>query len=100
MVFDRDEHCGVAWVARISECIRAVSMLAFGTLLLACGPSVKPPPPPDQPGPLTQGQKPVRSGTNARQVLVGEMCPQGAGGRPAVAPLIMRGVSWVDTPSE
>ena len=33
---------------------------------------------------------------DGRQVVVGEMCPQGAGGRPAVAPLIMRGVGWTD----
>lgn len=31
-----------------------------------------------------------------RQVLLGEMCPQGAGGRPAVAPLLMRNVGWTD----
>ena len=32
--------------------------------------------------------------------MVGEMCPQGAGGRPAVSPLVMRGVGWEDTPAE
>lgn len=31
-----------------------------------------------------------------RGVLIGEMCPDGAGGRPAVAPLIVRGVGWSD----
>ena len=31
-----------------------------------------------------------------RQIMVGEMCPQGAGGRPAVTPLVMRGASWTD----
>ena len=59
----------------------------------ACGPKVKPdwaedkePPPPKaaKVGPIPPG----------RGVLVGEMCPEGAGGRPAVAPLIVRDVSW------
>ena len=31
--------------------------------------------------------------TGGRQVVVGEMCPQGAAGRPAVAPLMMRTVA-------
>jgi hypothetical protein len=29
--------------------------------------------------------------------MVGEMCPEGAGGRPAVAGLVMRGVQWTDS---
>jgi len=29
--------------------------------------------------------------------VVGEMCPQGAGGRPAVAGLVMRSVGWTDS---
>ena len=32
--------------------------------------------------------------------MIGEMCPQGAGGRPAVAPLVMRGVTWTDNAGE
>jgi hypothetical protein len=31
---------------------------------------------------------------------VGELCPQGAGGRPAVAPLLIRTTQWVDATSE
>jgi hypothetical protein len=46
--------------------------------------------------PLPQKGKPVRG----RQLVVGEMCPQGAGGRPAVLPLVMRTVSWTDTREE
>ena len=38
--------------------------------------------------------------TSGRQILLGEMCPQGAGGRPAVAPLILRTVGWTDNPAE
>jgi hypothetical protein len=37
---------------------------------------------------------------NGRHVLIGEMCPQGAAGRPAIAPLVMRGVQWIDAPAE
>lgn len=40
------------------------------------------------------------AGGPARQVVVGEMCPQGAGGRPAVAPLVMRTVQWSDRADE
>jgi hypothetical protein len=46
--------------------------------------------------PLPQKGKPIRG----RQLVVGEMCPQGAGGRPAVLPLVMRTVSWTDTEEE
>jgi hypothetical protein len=35
-----------------------------------------------------------------RQIMVGEMCPQGAGGRPAVTPLVMRGASWTDAAAD
>jgi hypothetical protein len=31
-----------------------------------------------------------------RGVLVGEMCPEGAAGRPGVAPMFVRGVEWKD----
>ncbi len=32
--------------------------------------------------------------------MVGEMCPQGAGGRAAVAPLLMRSVGWTDAAAD
>ncbi|MGC4083299.1 MAG: hypothetical protein QM736_14620 [Vicinamibacterales bacterium] len=35
-----------------------------------------------------------------RQFVVGEMCPQGAAGRPAVAPLIMKTIDWSDQAEE
>jgi hypothetical protein len=67
--------------------------------ICACGPKVAPPTPPSEPGPVG---KPVRTPINpgGRHVVIGEMCPQGAGGRPAVAPLVMRGVQWTDTAAE
>jgi len=45
-------------------------------------------------------ERPRPRSTGGRQVVVGELCPQGAAGRPAIAPLIMRTVSWNDTPTE
>jgi len=32
--------------------------------------------------------------------MVGELCPQGAAGRPAVAPLLLHTTQWIDTPAE
>jgi hypothetical protein len=69
-------------------------------LLLACGPTVKPASPPAEPEPITRIQHAGKVDPAGRRILVGEMCPQGAGGRPAVAPLVMRGVSWSDNTAE
>ncbi|HEY5951573.1 MAG TPA: hypothetical protein VIV40_39035 [Kofleriaceae bacterium] len=69
-------------------------------LLFACGPTVKPPSPPPEPDPISKPARPGKVDASGRRVVVGEMCPQGAGGRPAVAPLVMRGVGWIDTASE
>ena len=44
-------------------------------------------------------RRPAAPGTG-RQVLVGEMCPQGAAGRPGVAPLVARTVTWSDNPTD
>jgi len=76
----------VAWVGTMS--------LAFG-----CGPHVKPAAPPPEPGVtrMERAPKPVKGG---RQVMIGELCPTGAGGRPAIAPLVMRTVAWVDGASD
>jgi hypothetical protein len=73
--------------------------IGIGTLV-ACGPSVKPPSPPAEPEPLTKQVRPSKVDANGRRVVIGEMCPQGAGGRPAVAPLVMRGVGWSDTAAD
>jgi hypothetical protein len=37
---------------------------------------------------------------SGRQIMVGEMCPQGAAGRPGVAPLILRTIGWTDNANE
>jgi hypothetical protein len=65
----------------------------------ACGPRVQP----DRPFPeetvehRERAPTPVRAG---RQVMVGELCPQGAAGRPAVAPLLIRATQWIDATAE
>jgi len=82
------------------RCLCSALCMTLGTLLLACGPSVKPPSPPAEPEPISQGAPTTKVDPSGRRVVVGEMCPQGAGGRPAVAPLIMRGVGWSDTTTE
>jgi len=62
----------------------------------ACGPRVDPADPdraPDTPA----GRGPSRAQSDrrgARDVLIGEMCPTAAAGRPAVLPLFLRNVGW------
>ena len=86
MAKDRGELPRVAWV---------LALVAQG----ACGPSVRPDKPfPEEPVMRRERVPPAqRSG---RQVVVGELCPQGAAGRPAVAPLLMRTTQWTDTTTE
>lgn len=88
MGIDRARHTRVAPLACLS--------LAF----YACGPSVKPPSPPSEPRPVGHGAREIKVDPTGRQIVVGEMCPQGAGGRPAVAPLMKRAIGWTDTQAE
>jgi hypothetical protein len=76
--------------------------LRFGlcALLFACGPTVKPGSLRSEPEPITRTPRTGKVDPSGRRVVVGEMCPQGAGGRPAVAPLVMRGVGWTDNASD
>jgi hypothetical protein len=55
--------------------------------------------PPNEPGPVKVEPLPQKK-VRGRQVVIGEMCPQGAAGRPAIAPIIMRTVSWTDSAEE
>jgi hypothetical protein len=84
MAFDRALPSRVAWLLLISS----------------CGPVVKPAGPAAEPGPIAKPTPTPISAGGGRHVVVGEMCPQGAGGRPAVAPLIMRGVQWTDAAAD
>jgi len=67
-------------------------------LVLACGPAVRPDGPAADPGlpPAVVTDKHLFSPGHA--ILVGEMCPEAAAGRPGVAPLFLRGVEWSDDP--
>ena len=78
----------------------ALHRVAWLALVSACLPTVKPPEPPPEPGPVAKLQPRRGLPPSGGQIMVGEMCPQGAGGRPAVAPLMMRTVSWNDRASE
>src|ERR1043165_8332435 len=70
---------------------------ACGLGIGGCGPRVAP----DRPFPEEAVvEKPQRPQTAARgsghQVVIGELCPRGAAGRPAVAPLLMHTMGWTD----
>jgi len=78
----------------------ALPRVAWIATIVACAPTVKPPSPPAEPGPVAKVEPPRPGGGPARQVVIGEMCPQGAGGRPAVAPLVMRTLQWSDRADE
>lgn len=73
----------------------------------ACGPAVPPVAPPPEPGtarvaPAEPSAKeaPAAAVRPGRRILLGEMCPQSAGGRPALAPILLRGVQWTDETEE
>lgn len=72
----------------------------------ACGPAVPPVAPPPEPGAAEAppaATTPVESPAAVRpgrRILLGEVCPQSAGGRPALAPLLLRGVQWTDEDEE
>jgi hypothetical protein len=80
-------------------------MAAGGALVGAagaagCRPAVRPDQPGAEPGPVARMEQPRPKVTGGRQIVVGEMCPQAAAGRPAVLPLVMRTGTWIDAPSE
>jgi hypothetical protein len=80
--------------------LHRVAWLVLGWCATGCGPTFKPPAPPPEPSPIAK-MEPLRTATGpGRQVVVGEMCPKGAAGRPAVAPLMMRTVQWTDAATE
>jgi hypothetical protein len=74
--------------------------VAWFALLVACGPTVRPGGPADEPTPVLKTHRPKPASPSGRQVMIGEMCPQGAAGRPAVMPLMIRTASWIDNPDE
>jgi hypothetical protein len=86
MAKDRGKLPRVAWF---------LALVASG----ACGPRVRPDMPfPEEP--VARRERAPKPQTVGRQVVVGELCPQSAAGRPAVAPLLMHTSQWTDAPAE
>jgi len=86
MAKDRGKLPRVAWV---------LAVVALG----GCGPTVRPDMPFPEEG-VVRRERPATPDRPGRQVVVGELCPQGAAGRPAVAPLLIRTTQWIDTVAE
>src|SRR5262245_61208089 len=80
------------------RCVQFVTVpVSIAVIFGGCGPVVRP----DAADPASEAgvtRTPRRSPTAnpGRQVLIGEMCPQGADGRPGLAPLFLRSVGWTD----
>lgn len=74
--------------------------VAWLVIVLGCVPAVRPDKPGAEPGPVARLDKPRPKAGIGRQVVVGEMCPLAAGGRPAIAPLVMRTGTWTDAATE
>lgn len=91
MPLDRGKLSRVAWVMLIGGALASI---------LGCGPRFRPEGPEGEPTPVIRNERPHPAATNGRHVMIGEMCPTGAAGRPAVAPLVLRGVQWTDKPDE
>src|SRR6187401_3451648 len=75
----------------------AMALLAVACAsVCACGPRVDPADP-DRATDTGRGATGPRTGPDrrgTRDVLIGEMCPTAAAGRPAVLPLFLRNVGW------
>lgn len=93
---DRGPASGVAWSSAPNGSITAALVIA----LVACGPTVRPEGPLEKPTPIVRNERPRPPVTSGRHLVIGEMCPQGAAGRPAVAPIVMRTTSWSDAAQE
>ncbi|HPH69123.1 MAG TPA: hypothetical protein PLF40_25395 [Kofleriaceae bacterium] len=65
----------------------------------ACGPRYVPESMPNT-SPIVKSTRSGRQAGPGQQILLGEMCMQAAAGRPAVDPLLLRGVQWGNDPAE
>ena len=84
----------VAWLVAIT-CTSALGAMGAMGAMAGCGPVVRPNDPVD-PNPAVARPRLAHAGASGAQVIVGEICPQGAGGRPAIAPIAMHEVGWSD----
>ena len=80
--------------------LQRVAWLVLAAAWIGCAPSFRPPEPPPEPGPVgkLEPRRPPTGG--GRQILVGEMCPLGAAGRPAIAPLLLHAVQWTSASAD
>src|SRR5688572_30316444 len=74
--------------------------VAWLVIAVGCGPRVRPDEPGAEPGPVARMEQPRPQVTGGRQIVIGEMCPTAAAGRPAIAPLVMRTATWIDEQAE
>ena len=86
----------VAWPV-IATCWGAAWAIGGGG---GCRPAIRPDQPGAEPGPVARMEGPRPRVVGGRQIVVGELCPQVAAGRPAIAPLVMRTGTWTDAPAE
>lgn len=95
-------HAMAKDLARARRVAWPIQMTAVAAALgaLGCPPAVRPRPPGAEPGPVAAPQASRPRVAGGRQILVGELCPQVAAGRPAIAPLVMRTSTWTDAPAE
>jgi hypothetical protein len=81
--------------------MRSGARAALLVLLAGCGPRVAPGAVGDEPtASPTRPTAPRAGPASARAVVIGEMCPAAAGGRPGVAPWFVRQLGWLDQPEE
>jgi len=91
MPFDAPARQTVAWLV--------FAAWPLGLTAAACGPAVRTDGSLDEPTPA-RSVTPPRTAAPARQgVVIGEMCPTAAAGRAAVAPLVVRGLTWTGDPA-
>jgi hypothetical protein len=90
MAKDRGRLPRVAWFLAV----------VAGSGASGCGPRVQPDRPFPEEAVVHRERAPGLVKSAGRQVVVGELCPQSAAGRPAVAPLLMHTTQWIDTAND
>lgn len=91
-----DTPSGLAVACQAIASSLAVAGLGVG-LATSCGPKVAPlGPGPGESATVAQARQSATPGAHnpGRQIVIGEMCPSAAAGRPAVDPLFVRGARW------
>jgi len=74
--------------------LASVASVLLASSLVACRPSFQAPGAPGEAPTDTPVAHRLRANPNGHGALLGELCPDGGDGRPALAPLAVRTVSW------